>query len=750
MNNINTNPIVLINNDKESISSLVILNDGRIACGSMSNINIWNIMTTLPFIKNNYKVSGTHLSILDDERIVCSIEEIIIIWNIKTKSIDKLIESNRYINSLIVQDKKIIIASDDITIWNSDTGKCETIINTYNRNKISNPFQIRVLTTLDNTRIVSGSDCGKICIWNIETGKCEQVIISPIMCMKRNRILPGGDASRRIQNKTIWSITALSKLSNGSIVSSSGSTIRISNIDTHDKYKSYREKQYDDIITTLIVIEGDIIVSGFNNGQIRVWNTNTCEKVIGIVESYNNKQKREVISITALAILQDKRIISGSNDGKIRIWKDLYVNKLPNEIIKEKINCFINKYTNTLNEFSKEEIISDKNYVFNNKNKFSRNLVATTNYANQNQYVYNYIVSCSVNKTIIYLGTDNNFFNDRLNKMKNEDGNGNYSKFIKDAIESRSNNIIEEQNKLSYSKIIYILFFYLGIQRQIIYILQQKSILNGYSYQPEQYGLLSIDLFKENSGKFHPITMKRFEIYENRLIYNMYKTLLTKNIRNPIIKNTKYDSIKITAQYLTNKDSNSFKISYLIFFNKKNIKILKNNVTQNPISQTPSNSQNEINKKNYINIDLRFKRDGDRDKLISTEYLGISNNISPDGLLYFLNIMSFCLEELDNKLIKHLTISEIKEYIIIIYYLIIFIMPFRLGTASIAEIFLYSLWKKYVGKNIQINQNVMLDVEALTLPYDLFKKNCFEKDDGEDIKDKNGIKINYTPYLIEV
>ena len=64
-------------------------------------------------------------------------------------------------------------------------------------------------------------------------------------------------------------------------------------------------------------------------------------------------------------------------------------------------------------------------------------------------------------------------------------------------------------------------------------------------------------------------------------------------------------------------------------------------------------------------------------------------------------------------------------------------MPFELGTASIAEIFLYSLWKYYIGINLIINPLIMLDVEALTLPYEIFFKNCFinEGNDG------------YTPYL---
>jgi hypothetical protein len=65
-------------------------------------------------------------------------------------------------------------------------------------------------------------------------------------------------------------------------------------------------------------------------------------------------------------------------------------------------------------------------------------------------------------------------------------------------------------------------------------------------------------------------------------------------------------------------------------------------------------------------------------------------------------------------------------------------MPFELGTASIAEMMLYSLYQYYLGKKVVIRPNIMLDVEALMLPFPLFFENCFmNKGDG------------YTPYLQE-
>ena len=86
-------------------------------------------------------------------------------------------------------------------------------------------------------------------------------------------------------------------------------------------------------------------------------------------------------------------------------------------------------------------------------------------------------------------------------------------------------------------------------------------------------------------------------------------------------------------------------------------------------------------------------------------------------------------------------------------------MPFSMGTASISEIFLYSLWKFYVGTRLEIRQSIMLDVEALSNTFDDFYKNCFNHDEDENnpavLRNINGyieetyIPITYTPYLSE-
>lgn len=69
-------------------------------------------------------------------------------------------------------------------------------------------------------------------------------------------------------------------------------------------------------------------------------------------------------------------------------------------------------------------------------------------------------------------------------------------------------------------------------------------------------------------------------------------------------------------------------------------------------------------------------------------------------------------------------------------------MPFELGTAAIAEMALYSLWKYYIGIDLRINNKIMIDVEALTNDFETFKYNCLYV----DINQAN--QKEYTPYLL--
>ena len=189
----------------------------------------------------------------------------------------------------------------------------------------------------------------------------------------------------------------------------------------------------------------------------------------------------------------------------------------------------------------------------------------------------------------------------------------------------------------------------------------------------------------------HPFEMKRLNNYLERIKYNIN---LLKAFNTPYIS----------------KESTIIKIYF-------------SNIDDIPFYK-------DINKNINLYIEYRESENG------IVGYLGnYSESIAER--LNILKMLSYCLYKLDELYKKRNTNKDfIIKYIILFYYIIIFLMPFEKGTASIAEMSLYLLWKYYIGTSIIIKSNILIDIEALTLPFDIFYKNCLNHND------------DYTPYLL--
>ena len=87
------------------------------------------------------------------------------------------------------------------------------------------------------------------------------------------------------------------------------------------------------------------------------------------------------------------------------------INENHKENLIKNINNFILKYSNKLDEFTKEVFLKDKNCITKKEiyNNFSKtNLVI--NYKNLDQTIFNYIINCTVNETIFFLNQNEEFF----------------------------------------------------------------------------------------------------------------------------------------------------------------------------------------------------------------------------------------------------------------------------------------------------------------------------------------------------
>jgi hypothetical protein len=306
--------------------------------------------------------------------------------------------------------------------------------------------------------------------------------------------------------------------------------------------------------------------------------------------------------------------------------------------------------------------------------------------------------------------------------------------------------------QLEISQLIYIFIYLIPKARYLIELLKGPKNNNDY------YGKLLIN----NRSMSHPFNMNRFVNY-NRLniLLSIYNKIPFTTSENFNINLQKYDITCKIKQYIVN---NTYKL-YGENSNSLNNITNRDNLKYNKIMiklDIPSDFFIDYNLQNhyktlYDNTYLSIKYytyNNEIKRLIygfkfHPETSSSLNNKTNCDTYILLDILSYFLNLLQDKS----KISEItnlysndydttKQIIIIFYYLIIYFMPFRLGTASIAEMSLFTLWDTYINKDgskkLILNQNVMIDVEALLLPYSKFYNNCFNKESPDSI---------YTPYF---
>ena len=412
-----------------------------------------------------------------------------------------------------------------------------------------------------------------------------------------------------------------------------------------------------------------------------------------------------------------------------------------NNFLQSKIEAFLEKYGKNINDLSKGIIDEYKDCVRSNNETISRTKV--TNYKSLNQNVYTSMVKCEIQKIkkklaiiefkefrklikdeirkyelmsrclpiLSYLplsyginSSDINIFNEKykLYKKNNTIINNNYQDvflstrmpdnyciefYIKyfDKVylffKKKIIRLINRANYQYYYKLIYILFYYAPMIRNLISRLQNPNTITKDGIIEEnptkftKHGIIHITFIDNDEHDIcHSLNMQRLETYNDRI--------------------------------LTNLKSNDLKSNDLI------IKIYYNK-----------------NKNVYIYANLN------KNKVYYNYSLGNYSETLEDRF-EFINLLCEYLKELDRLKNNSTEKERKKELIMRFYYVIILLMPFMLGTASIAEVMLYSMWEYYLGEKVKIDQKCLLDVEALTLPFDNFYNNCFETDGTE-----------YTPYL---
>lgn len=172
--------------------------------------------------------------------------------------------------------------NSQITVWSSTN---YNIISKLNGHK----GRVTCIKRFKTNQIISCSIDGSIKIWDYEVGKCLETLEG--------------------HNNRVFSIDVCNDL----IVSGSDDAIKLWDLNNinNDNKCIYTFTNYTSIISSIIFIDNDYIISGSSDSTLRLWNLNTkkCEKIFK-----NNDEIKDVKFISS------ERFVSCSIDGYIKTW----------------------------------------------------------------------------------------------------------------------------------------------------------------------------------------------------------------------------------------------------------------------------------------------------------------------------------------------------------------------------------------------------------------------------------------------
>lgn len=303
---------------------------------------------------------------LSSKRIVSgSLDNTLRIWDSTTGKLIFTLEghTDRIRDIALLNNDRIVSASNDhsLRIWNINSGQCEAILRGHT--------QAVTCVTIYGDRIVSGSGDNTLKIWNPESGEAEATLIghteliSRIIVTENGKIISAaGDFTIKIWNPITLSmertlvghtspINYIALIGDRIVSGSMNGELMVWNWKTGGAALS-RLEGHTDIISAIVIIDREWIISASADNTVKVWNSSTYELkqtftydkwvgtlallldnriIAGLGNSKISIMDIENDSVTmlyghtsgvdSLLVLKDGRIVSGSNDKTIKIWE---------------------------------------------------------------------------------------------------------------------------------------------------------------------------------------------------------------------------------------------------------------------------------------------------------------------------------------------------------------------------------------------------------------------------------------------
>ncbi len=310
------------NDDEEPVRSIAISKDGRrVVWGLNGRVNLWDVRTGVEYLlfdqEHDQSVGGGVLSVAVNaggNRVVLGHENgMVYIWNAENNQWVET-DSTHFsaLSVAISPDGRLIVSggSDDheLSLWDGESGKL--------RNQVDQMTWVRsVAFNSDGSQIVSGGQDGTVRLWSVSVTRPDSIYDAGSKVVWESEIIHRLDTPLAEHSGPVRSV-AFSPDGRWIISGGDDGVVRVWDAKTR-KALSVLPDGYEDK-TLLLTPDSRWSVSGHDDGMVRVWESSTAQELI--VLSHREKEL-DAKAVRSVAVSADgHQIVLGSGDGTVRLW----------------------------------------------------------------------------------------------------------------------------------------------------------------------------------------------------------------------------------------------------------------------------------------------------------------------------------------------------------------------------------------------------------------------------------------------
>lgn len=303
----------VINGHTDAVTCLALLPDGRIVSGSNDKaLRVWNAASgKCECVLEGHASSVLCICVLADGRCVSGADDSELrVWNVASGACDRILKGHKWGVCCLsaLSDGRIVSGSYDtmLRVWDVASSICLRELSGHTEN-------INCVSSLPDGGIVSGSDDGTLRLWNATSGACRRILkshVTAVICVSvlpDGRIVSGAECATE-DDKTliVWDL---------SIGAASEHELAGHRSETVSCISYLRDGR-------IVTGSGDNKNANAKLGTLSVWDMTAASAFVLAKRDHlcERQLKGHTKKVSCLTALPDDRVVSGSDDGTLRVW----------------------------------------------------------------------------------------------------------------------------------------------------------------------------------------------------------------------------------------------------------------------------------------------------------------------------------------------------------------------------------------------------------------------------------------------